>query len=124
MADGGVAEALQAIHGAGIVHRDLKPSNVLLAADGPRVIDFGISQTSDVTSHTASGYAVGTPQFMAPEQASAGEVTAATDIFALGQTAAFARWRAPVRGRPLRQRAVPDRALETDLSPLPAGSVR
>ncbi|MEU3616493.1 serine/threonine-protein kinase [Streptomyces sp. NPDC006872] len=86
----GVAEALQVIHGAGIVHRDLKPSNVLLAADGPRVIDFGISLASDVTSNTATGLAVGTPQFMAPEQATAGEVTAATDVFALGQTAAFA----------------------------------
>ncbi|MGP4044138.1 serine/threonine-protein kinase [Streptomyces sp. 2A115] len=94
----GVAEALQAIHGAGIVHRDLKPSNVLLAADGPRVIDFGISLTSGITSHTATGASVGTPQFMAPEQASAGEVTAATDVFALGQTAAFAALGEPLYG--------------------------
>ncbi|MEV2256397.1 serine/threonine-protein kinase [Streptomyces sp. NPDC050147] len=95
----GIAEALQAIHGAGIVHRDLKPSNVLLAADGPRVIDFGISLTSSATSpYTATGSAVGTPQFMAPEQASAGEVTAATDVFALGQTAAFAALGEPLYG--------------------------
>ncbi|MEW2402478.1 serine/threonine-protein kinase [Streptomyces sp. NPDC046862] len=94
----GVAEALQAIHGAGIVHRDLKPSNVLLAADGPRVIDFGISLAADLTSHTATGAAVGTPQFMAPEQAFAGEVTAATDVFALGQTAAFAALGEPLYG--------------------------
>ncbi|BBC36825.1 hypothetical protein SGFS_081190 [Streptomyces graminofaciens] len=94
----GAAEALQAIHGAGIVHRDLKPSNVLLAADGPRVIDFGISLASDVTSPTASGSAVGTPQFMAPEQAVAGEVTSATDVFALGQTAAFAALGEPLYG--------------------------
>ncbi|MFJ8535475.1 serine/threonine-protein kinase [Streptomyces sp. NPDC093591] len=94
----GVAEALQAIHGAGIVHRDLKPSNVLLAADGPRVIDFGISLAADLTSHTATGSAVGTPQFMAPEQATAGEVAAATDIFALGQTAAFAALGEPLYG--------------------------
>ncbi|MGI5379209.1 serine/threonine-protein kinase [Streptomyces sp. CA-251387] len=94
----GVAEALQAIHGVGIVHRDLKPSNVLLAADGPRVIDFGISLAADATSHTATGAAVGTPQFMAPEQATAGEVTAATDIFALGQTAAFAALGEPLYG--------------------------
>ncbi|MGW6519830.1 protein kinase domain-containing protein [Streptomyces sp. NPDC054962] len=94
----GVAEALQAIHGAGIVHRDLKPSNVLLAADGPRVIDFGISLASDVTSNTATGLAVGTPQYMAPEQATAGEVTAATDVFALGQTAAFAALGEPLYG--------------------------
>ncbi|WP_314224145.1 serine/threonine-protein kinase [Streptomyces zaehneri] len=94
----GVAEALQAIHGAGIVHRDLKPSNVLLAADGPRVIDFGISLASDVTSNTATGLAVGTPQYMAPEQAIAGEITAATDVFALGQTAAFAALGEPLYG--------------------------
>ncbi|MFD7401981.1 serine/threonine-protein kinase [Streptomyces sp. NPDC059866] len=94
----GVAEALQAIHAAGIVHRDLKPSNVLLAADGPRVIDFGISLAADLSSHTATGSAVGTPQFMAPEQATAGEVTAATDIFALGQTAAFAALGEPLYG--------------------------
>ncbi|MDG9712798.1 serine/threonine-protein kinase [Streptomyces sp. DH10] len=94
----GVAEALQAIHAAGIVHRDLKPSNVLLAADGPRVIDFGISLAADFTSHTATGSTVGTPHFMAPEQASGGEVTAATDVFALGQTAAFAALGRPLYG--------------------------
>ncbi|MBT2539312.1 serine/threonine protein kinase [Streptomyces sp. ISL-44] len=94
----GVAEALQAIHGAGIVHRDLKPSNVLLAADGPRVIDFGISLASDTTAGTATGSAIGTPQYMSPEQASAGEVTAASDVFALGQTAAFAALGEPLYG--------------------------
>ncbi|MCX5330556.1 serine/threonine-protein kinase [Streptomyces sp. NBC_00140] len=94
----GVAEALQAIHGEGIVHRDLKPSNVLLAADGPRVIDFGISLAADTTAYTATGAAVGTPQFMAPEQAVAGDITSATDVFALGQTAAFAALGSPLYG--------------------------
>ncbi|MFE9634271.1 serine/threonine-protein kinase [Streptomyces sp. NPDC006463] len=94
----GVAEALQAIHGAGVVHRDLKPSNVLLASDGPRVIDFGISLASGTTAATATGTAIGTPQYMAPEQASGGEVTAATDVFALGQTAAFAALGEPLYG--------------------------
>ncbi|MFI6808300.1 serine/threonine-protein kinase [Streptomyces luteogriseus] len=94
----GVAEALQAVHAAGIVHRDLKPSNVLLAEDGPRVIDFGISLAADSTSYTATGATVGTPHFMAPEQAAAGEVTAATDVFALGQTAAFAALGRPLYG--------------------------
>ncbi|CAM5609968.1 serine/threonine-protein kinase [Streptomyces violaceorubidus] len=94
----GVAEALQAVHGAGIVHRDLKPANVLLAADGPRVIDFGISLAADSTAHTATGATIGTPQFMAPEQASAGDITAATDVFSLGQTAAFAALGKPLYG--------------------------
>ncbi|MFI5666969.1 serine/threonine-protein kinase [Streptomyces sp. NPDC051704] len=94
----GVAEALEVIHGAGIVHRDLKPSNVLLAADGPRVIDFGISLATGTTSPTATGSAIGTPQYMAPEQALAGETTAATDVFALGQTAAFAALGEPLYG--------------------------
>ncbi|MER6162848.1 serine/threonine-protein kinase [Streptomyces sp. NPDC001868] len=94
----GVAEALGAIHDEGIVHRDLKPSNVLLAADGPRVIDFGISLAADLTSNTATGTAAGTPQFMAPEQATGGDVTTATDVFALGQTAAFAALGEPLYG--------------------------
>jgi len=64
----GVAEALQAIHAAGVVHRDLKPSNVLLAPDGPRVIDFGIARAVEATTVTRTGMRVGSPQFMAPEQ--------------------------------------------------------
>ncbi|MGY4917941.1 serine/threonine-protein kinase [Streptomyces sp. 900116325] len=116
----GVAEALQAIHGAGIVHRDLKPSNVLLASDGPRVIDFGISLATGVSSYTATGSTIGTPQFMAPEQASGGAVTAATDVFALGQIAAFAALGEPLYGDgpavSVLYRIVHS---EPDLSPLP-----
>jgi Protein kinase domain len=86
----GVAEALQAIHGAGLVHRDLKPSNVLLAGDGPRVIDFGIARAAQATALTGTGMRVGSPQFMAPEQVGGGAVTAAADVFALGALACFA----------------------------------
>ncbi|MEU7278565.1 serine/threonine-protein kinase [Streptomyces sp. NPDC045431] len=94
----GIAEALQVIHGAGIVHRDLKPANVLLAADGPRVIDFGIARAADATSLTGSGVTIGTPSFMAPEQAAGREVTPATDVFALGQVAAYAATGSPAFG--------------------------
>ncbi|MCQ0025245.1 serine/threonine protein kinase, partial [Streptomyces somaliensis DSM 40738] len=94
----GIAEALQVIHGAGIVHRDLKPGNVLLASDGPRVIDFGIARAADATSLTGSGVTIGTPSFMAPEQAAGSEVTPATDVFALGQVAAYAALGSPAFG--------------------------
>lgn len=83
----GIAEALRTIHHAGVVHRDLKPSNVLLAVDGPRVTDFGIAHPS---TPTGSGAVVGTPAFLAPEQAAGTACTPATDVFAVGQIAAFA----------------------------------
>ncbi|MGW8395872.1 serine/threonine-protein kinase [Streptomyces lydicus] len=94
----GVAEALQAVHAAGIVHRDLKPSNVLLASDGPRVIDFGIARAADAVSLTATGVAVGTPAYMSPEQAVGGELGPATDIFSLGQLVAHAATGNPAYG--------------------------
>ncbi|WP_405880513.1 PQQ-binding-like beta-propeller repeat protein [Streptomyces sp. NBC_01136] len=81
----GLAEALRDIHRAGVVHRDLKPSNVLLADDGPKVIDFGISRPSDSELRTETGKLIGTPPFMAPEQfRSPREVGPAADVFALG----------------------------------------
>jgi outer membrane protein assembly factor BamB len=81
----GLAEALRDIHRAGVVHRDLKPSNVLLADDGPKVIDFGISRPSDSELRTETGKLIGTPPFMAPEQFSRPRhVGPAADVFALG----------------------------------------
>ncbi|WP_329365683.1 serine/threonine-protein kinase [Streptomyces sp. NBC_01483] len=81
----GLAEALRDIHRVGVVHRDLKPSNVLLAEDGPKVIDFGISRPSDSELRTETGKLIGTPPFMAPEQfRRPREVGPAADIFALG----------------------------------------
>ena len=91
----GVAEALQAIHAANVVHRDLKPSNVVLGPDGPRVIDFGIARALEGAMLTQTGMAVGTPQFMAPEQLENRPVTPMIDVFALGSMAAYA-----VLGRP------------------------
>jgi eukaryotic-like serine/threonine-protein kinase len=86
----GLAEALQAIHAAGVVHRDLKPSNVLLAADGPRVIDFGIARAAEHSSLTRTGTILGSAGFMAPEQITGGETGPAADVFALGAVLTFA----------------------------------
>ncbi|WP_460354854.1 serine/threonine-protein kinase [Actinoallomurus acanthiterrae] len=86
----GVAEALQAIHAARVIHRDLKPSNVLLADDGPRVIDFGIARATDAAPLTRTGFRVGSPRYMSPEQALDHPSTPAIDVFALGSMAYFA----------------------------------
>ena len=87
----GLAEALTAIHHAGVIHRDLKPSNIILAADGPRVIDFGIARALDDFRITSYGAVLGSPEYMSPEQASgAAELTAASDVFALGSVLVFA----------------------------------
>jgi hypothetical protein len=94
----GLAEALRDIHGCGLVHRDLKPGNVLLAADGPRVIDFGISRALDGTAMTSAGAVFGTPAFMAPEQAQGLDAGPASDVFALGGVLAYAATGAPPFG--------------------------
>ena len=86
----GLAKSLTAIHAAGVVHGDLKPSNVLLALDGPRVIDFGISQAAEATPLARAGLVVGTPSFMSPEQATGKEVGPLSDVFSLGAVLAFA----------------------------------
>ncbi|MFC8951882.1 serine/threonine-protein kinase [Streptomyces sp. NPDC057101] len=79
-----LAEALEAIHACGLVHRDLKPGNIVMAPDGPRVLDFGIARAVESTRLTATGSAFGTPGYLAPEQALGEEVTGAADVFALG----------------------------------------
>jgi hypothetical protein len=85
-----LAEGLAAIHAVGVVHRDLKPSNVLLAADGPRIIDFGISRAVDATVMTQAGMVVGSPGFMSPEQANGNAAGPASDVFSLGTVLAYA----------------------------------
>ncbi len=72
------------------MHRDLKPANVLLATDGPRVIDFGISRAADGTSLTAAGVVFGTPGYMSPEQAEGKAAGPDSDVFALGCVIAYA----------------------------------
>ncbi|MFI9848030.1 serine/threonine-protein kinase [Nonomuraea sp. NPDC051941] len=85
----GTATALTAIHHASIVHRDFKPDNVLIAADGPRVVDFGIARIIDSTG-TITSRAIGTPAYMAPEQIAGDDVGPYTDVFSWGATIAFA----------------------------------
>jgi serine/threonine protein kinase len=86
----GLAEALAAVHACGVLHRDLKPSNVLMAADGPHVIDFGISRAMEGTHLTATGIVVGTPGYMSPEQAEGREAGTASDVFSMACVIAYA----------------------------------
>src|SRR5579862_8407119 len=87
----GLAEGLAAIHASGLVHRDLKPANVILAADGPRIIDFGIARAVDATTGlTTTGAVVGTISYMSPEQIRSEQVGPASDVFSLGCVLAFA----------------------------------
>ncbi|HEV2255449.1 MAG TPA: protein kinase [Streptosporangiaceae bacterium] len=86
----GLAEGLAAIHACGLVHRDLKPSNVILADDGPRIIDFGIARAAEASPMTTAGMVVGTYSYMSPEQLRGEVAGPASDVFALGCTLAFA----------------------------------
>jgi hypothetical protein len=86
----GLAEGLDAIHAAGVVHRDLKPSNVLLAEDGPRVIDFGISEAAEASAVAGADVLIGSPGYMSPEQVLGADIGPASDIFSLGSVLTFA----------------------------------
>ncbi|QQM43105.1 bifunctional serine/threonine-protein kinase/ABC transporter substrate-binding protein [Streptomyces liliifuscus] len=116
--------ALREVHAAGLVHRDVKPANVLLAVDGPRLIDFGIARATDETAITSTDLVVGTPGFLSPEQAEArgAAVGPASDIFSLGCLLAYAASGRPPFGTgtadALLYRTVHD---EPDLSGIEAG---
>ncbi|MGC5563283.1 bifunctional serine/threonine-protein kinase/ABC transporter substrate-binding protein [Streptomyces sp. FR-108] len=117
-----LAAALREVHAAGLVHRDVKPANVLLAMDGPRLIDFGIARATDGTAITSTDLVVGTPGFLSPEQAEArgAAVGPASDIFSLGCLLAYAASGRPPFGTgtadALLYRTVHD---EPDLSGIP-----
>ncbi|MER7350894.1 protein kinase [Streptomyces aurantiacus] len=87
----GMAHALAAVHAAGALHRDLKPANILLGADGPKMIDFGVARVQAATTMTSTGLLVGTPGFMSPEHVAGGRhVVAASDVFCLASVLAYA----------------------------------
>ncbi|HXZ76360.1 MAG TPA: serine/threonine-protein kinase, partial [Streptosporangiaceae bacterium] len=118
----GCAEALESIHSAGLVHRDLKPSNVLVSPDGPRVIDFGVARAAERIQLTVTRGAVGTPAYMAPEQArDTRQATVASDVFSLGATLAFAATgHAPYQGETVMDVLVRLATEPPDLVGLPA----
>ncbi|SIO86389.1 serine/threonine-protein kinase [Nocardiopsis sp. JB363] len=85
-----LAEALHTIHTRDLIHRDIKPSNIILAPDGPRVIDFGIARPTEGSTMTGTGHVFGTLPYMSPEQAEGSALFPASDMFALGTTLAQA----------------------------------
>jgi len=85
-----LAEGLAAIHAAGLIHRDLKPANIILAADGARIIDFGVARILEASMLTAPGALVGTYAFMSPEQIRAEPAGPESDVFSLGSVLTFA----------------------------------
>jgi Protein kinase domain len=118
----GCAEALESIHTAGLVHRDLKPSNVLVSPDGPRVIDFGVARAAERIQLTVTRGAVGTPAYMAPEQArDTRQASAASDMFSLGATLLYAATgHAPYQGETVMDVLVRLATEPPDLAGLPA----
>src|SRR5215470_6119369 len=119
----GCAEALESIHSAGLVHRDLKPSNVLVSLDGPRVIDFGVARAAERVQLTVTRGALGTPAYMAPEQArDTRQATMASDIFGLGGAMLYAATgHAPYHGETVMDVLVRLATEEPDLTGLPPG---
>ncbi|MGW5639399.1 bifunctional serine/threonine-protein kinase/ABC transporter substrate-binding protein [Streptomyces sp. NPDC003832] len=93
-----LAESLEGVHSCGLVHRDVKPANILLASDGPRLIDFGIARAVGVTALTTDGSVVGSPGYLSPEQARGRTVGPPSDVFSLGCVLAHAATGRPVFG--------------------------
>ena len=117
-----LAEGLVAVHAAGVIHRDLKPANVLLAEDGPRLIDFGISQAADFAQITSPTSVLGTPGFIAPELVQGGPVGPSSDIFTMGAVLAYAATgEYPFGTGPADARTLRVLYMAPDLDEVPAG---
>ena len=86
----GLVDSLTSVHAAGVIHRDLKPSNVMLSAQGPVLIDFGIAQVADDVRLTQTGQVTGTPGFIPPEMLDGGEPNADVDWYACAGVLLFA----------------------------------
>jgi hypothetical protein len=114
-----IAGALAAAHEAGVIHRDLKPENVLIKPDGTvKVVDFGIAQVegSEVSRLTRTGFALGTPAYMAPEQLLGASVDRRADIYAWGIVLSeMLNGRHPLAGGPITQAAAPAGAASSEM---------
>ncbi|WP_406283933.1 protein kinase domain-containing protein [Streptomyces sp. NBC_00209] len=123
MLGAGLARALAVVHAAGIVHRDVKPGNVMLAADGPRLIDFGIARDTGATPLTTTSRMVGSPAFMSPEHvAGSGRVVPASDVFCLASVLCFAATgRDPFGDGPVAAVLYRVKYVEADLADVPDG---
>lgn len=86
----GLLEGLVAIHEAGVIHQDMKPANIMMSAEGPKIIDFGISREIGATRVTMTGMFAGSAGWMAPERAELDIETTASDVFSVGLVLAFA----------------------------------
>ncbi|MEU5152409.1 protein kinase [Streptomyces yangpuensis] len=125
----GLTSALAEIHRAGLVHRDLKPDNVLLTEDGVRVIDLGIARAAEgevegeaEAGLTRTGFVVGSPAYMSPEQAEGHPLTPASDVFSLGSVLVMAlTGRSPFAGTSTLKTLYEVAHGEPDLGGVPAG---
>jgi serine/threonine protein kinase len=115
----GLAEGLRAVHSQNVLHRDLKPGNVLLAQDGPRIIDFGIARAMDAPTQSLT--LMGTPGYMSPEQYLGGDLEPASDVFCLAAVLIFAATgRHPFGEGPVDALGYRVRHVDPDLSGVPA----
>ena len=116
----GLAEGLAALHAQGIVHRDVKPANVILTHQGPILVDLGIARTQDLTALTRAGLVLGSPGWMAPEQMTGGQITAAVDVWGWGAALLYAATgRLPFGDGPMEVLMHRMRAEEPDVSGVP-----